>query len=166
VEHTLSSIAPFDWHGFFQRYVYEISPHPPSDDLARAGWRLVFNATPNKFISARSSTSHFMNYWYSLGINLTGKGEIMNVREDSPAWKAGLAPGVKVLAVNGQEFDPDALEAIVKYTQHSSDNIVFIADNEGTVGTYTMNYHGGLRYPHLQRISGTPDMLAKIMAAH
>jgi predicted metalloprotease with PDZ domain len=162
VEKTLDSVVPYDWHGFFQRYVYEISAHPPSDDLARAGWRLVYNEKPNKFIEARGSLFHSLTYWYSLGLNISGKGDVTDVREGSPAWQAGLSPGVKVLAVNGQEWDPDALEYAVKSRQ----NVVFIANNNGSVGTYTLNYRGGLRYPHLERISGTPDMLAKIMAAH
>lgn len=166
VEQTLSSVVPYDWHDFFQRYVYDVSPHPPSDDLARAGWRLVYNDKPNKFIQARDALSHSLTYWYSLGLNLSGKGDIEDVRENSPAWKAGLAPGIKVLAVNGQEWDPDALEYAVKTAQHGSTNVVFIADNDGAVGTYTINYHGGQRFPHLVRIPGTPDMLAKIMAAH
>jgi predicted metalloprotease with PDZ domain len=166
VEKLLSSVVPYDWHGFFQRYVYEVSPHPPSDDLARAGWRLVYNDKPNKFIAASEALRHNMNYWYSLGININGKGEIRNVRENSPAWKAGLSPGVKVMAVNGQAWDPDALEFAVKATSGASSTVTFIADNNGAVGTYTLDYHGGLRFPHLERIAGKPDMLAKIMAAH
>jgi hypothetical protein len=27
-----------------------------------------------------------------------------------------------------------------------------------------IDYHGGLRYPHLQRIAGTPDRLGDILA--
>ena len=166
VEKLLSSVVPYDWHGFFQRYVYEVSPHPPSDDLARAGWRLVYNDKPNKFIEASEALRHSMNYWYSLGLNINGKGVIRNVRENSPAWKAGLSPGVKVLAVNGQEWDPDALEFAVKATRDASSRVTLIADNNGTVGTFTLDYRGGLRFPHLERIAGKPDMLAKIMAAH
>ena len=166
VEKTLTSVLPYDWHGFFERYVYQVSEHPPSDDLARAGWRLVYNDKPNKVIQARAALRHSQNYWYSLGLAISGKGMVQDVRENSPAWKAGLAPGMTVLAVNGQEWDPDVLEYAVKTAQHSSTNVAFIANNQGFVGTYTMNYHGGLRYPHLQRIPGKPDMLAKIMAAH
>lgn len=166
VERTLSSVVPYDWHGFFERYVYQVSEHPPSDDLARAGWQLVYNSKPNLFIKTRSAHTHSQNYWYSLGMNIADKGQVLDVRENSPAWKAGLSPGVKVLAVNGQEWDPDVLEYAVKTAAHSSAGIAFIADNDGAVGTYTVNYHGGLRFPHLVRIAGTPDMLAKIMAAH
>lgn len=164
VEQTLSSVVPYDWHGFFERYVYQVSPHPPGDDLARAGWRLVYNQKPNKFIEADAKVSHSLDYWYSLGLRLSDKGEVHDVREHSPAWKAGLSPGVKVLAVNGQAWDPDALEYAVKTAAHSSDNVVFIGDSDGAVGSYTMNYHGGLRYPHLVRIAGKADMLAQIMA--
>jgi predicted metalloprotease with PDZ domain len=166
VEKLLSSVAPYDWHGFFQRYVYEVAPHPPSDDLARAGWRLVYNDQPNKFMEASSALRHNANYWYSLGMNVSGKGQVQDVRENFPAWKAGLAPGTRIIAVNGQEWDPDALEYAVKTSREASANIVLIADNNGTIGTYTISYHGGLKYPHLVRIPGKPDMLAKIMAPH
>jgi predicted metalloprotease with PDZ domain len=166
VEKLLDSVAPYDWHEFFQRYVYEVAPHPPSDDLTRAGWRLTYNDKPNKFIEASSALRHSANYWYSLGMNVSGKGDVRNVRENSPAWKAGLSPGTRIIAVDAQEWDPDALEYAVKTAQHSSENIVLIASNNGTVGTYTISYHGGLRYPHLVRIPGKPDMLAKIMAPH
>lgn len=166
VEKLLSSVVPYDWHAFFQRYVYEVSTHPPSGDLARAGWRLVYNSKPNTFIQAGEALSHSVNYWYSLGVNITDKGDVEDVRENSPAWKAGLSPGVKVLAVNGQAWAPSVLAYAVKTAQHSSTNIAFIADNNGGVGTYTMSYHGGQRFPHLVRIAGKPDMLAKIMAAH
>jgi predicted metalloprotease with PDZ domain len=166
VEKTLGSVAPYDWHGFFQRYVYEVSPHPPSDDLARAGWKLIYNDKPNKFTQAESMLRHRLDYWYSLGFMIDAKGEIRDVREDSPAWKAGLAPGITVLAVDGQEWDPDTLEYVVKNTQHSQQTITLIGNNDGSVGTYTFTYRGGLRYPHLVRVPGKPDMLAKIMAAH
>lgn len=166
VEQLLGTIAPYDWHGFFQRYVYEVSPHPPSDDLERAGWRLVYNDKPNKFVEANDSIRHSQTYWYSLGMNVNNKGAVRDVRENSPAWKAGLSPGVKLIAVNGQEWDPDALQYAIKSAQHSSAPIAFIGSNNGAVGTYTVDYHGGLRYPHLVRIPGKPDMLAKIMAAH
>jgi len=30
----------------------------------------------------------------------------------------------------------------------------------------SLNYHDGLKYPHLERIPGTTDMLSEIMAPH
>ncbi len=164
VEGLLNGVAPYDWHNFFERYVYQVSEHPPTDDIARAGWRLVYNDTPNKFVQARSGLEHGITQWYGLGIEISGEGTIQDVRENSAAWKAGLAPGTKILAIDGQQFDPDVLDYSLKQAQHSTRPMVFIANSGGNVGTYTINYHGGARYPHLVRIKGTPDMFAKIMA--
>jgi len=166
VEQTLNEVAPYDWHGFFERYVYEVSPHPPYDDIERAGWRLVYNAKPNDFIDADNAEEHSLDYWYSLGVHLTSEGVVHDVRKGSPAWNAGLADGAKIVAVNDQQFDPDALEFAVKSAQHSRSPIALLASVNGWYGTYALNYHGGLRYPHLVRISGRPDTLSKIVAPH
>ena len=166
VENLLDSVYHYDWHGFFQRYVYSISQHPPSDDLARAGWRLVYTDKPNEFIEARESLGHGIDDWYSLGMTLRGDGTVDDVRENAPSWKAGLAPGMKILAVDGQTFSPDVLAYAMKNAQHSTEPMTFIADNAGQVATYRVDYHGGERYPHLVRIKGVPNMLAKIMAPH
>ena len=32
------------------------------------------------------------------------------------------------------------------------------------IQTIRLDYHGGLRYPHLERIPGTPDRLSQIHA--
>lgn len=160
VERILNSITPYDWHGFFQRYVYQVSVHPPEDDLARAGWRLIYNDKPNKYASG---PRFGLNEWYSLGLAMSPDGTIFDVKENSPAWNAGLSPGVKVLAVDGQAFAPDALAYAIKNARHSRAGIVFIGNNDGNVGSYSVNYHGGERYPHLVRIKNVPDMLKKIM---
>ena len=36
---------------------------------------------------------------------------------------------------------------------------------QGSLRTVAVDYHGGLQYPHLQRIEGTPDYLGDIIAA-
>lgn len=164
IERLLNSVYHYDWHAFFQRYVYSVSTHPPTGELARAGWRLVYNDKPNPFVQAQEALGHGVNDWYSLGMRIGGDGAIGDVREGSPSWHAGLAPNMKILAVDGQTFSPDVLAYAIKSAQHSTQPISFIAENAGQVATYTVNYHGGERYPHLVRIKGVPDMLAKIMA--
>jgi len=32
--------------------------------------------------------------------------------------------------------------------------------------THRLDWHDGLRYPHLERIDGRPDVLAEILRAH
>ncbi|HVA32770.1 MAG TPA: hypothetical protein VNG31_01405, partial [Candidatus Baltobacteraceae bacterium] len=55
IENLLNEVQPYDWHAFFDKYVYHVAVHPPSDELARAGWKLVYNDKPNRFISAEET---------------------------------------------------------------------------------------------------------------
>lgn len=162
VEDLLHSVAPYDWHDFFTRYVYQVSIHPPTDMLARSGWRLVYNATPNVYVRQRGG----QNLWYSLGLNVGRDGTVSDVREGSPAWNAGLGVGMKIVAVNSQSYDGDALTYAMKTAQRTHAPIAFLASNGGYFSTYNVRYAGGARYPHLVRLAGKPDMLAPIMAAH
>ncbi len=166
IESLLNQVTPYDWHGFFQRWVYSVAPHPPSNDLARAGWRFVYTDKPNEFDEASQDLNKFIEDWYSIGINPGSDGGIGDVRLGSAAWKAGLSAGMKIVAVDGQEFSGETLQWAIKNAQHSSEPITLLVSQNGFYNTLSLNYHGGLKYPHLVRIPGKPDMLAKVMAPH
>jgi predicted metalloprotease with PDZ domain len=166
IEALLEQVEPYDWHAFFDKYVYHTSVHPASDELARAGWRFVYSEKPNAFITAGESDNHGITGWYAYGANLNAQGVVREVREGSPAWRAGLAPGMHILAVDSQAFSPDVLEYAIGKAQHSTAAISLITSQTGWFQTLSLDYHDGIRYPHLERIDGTPDMLAAIMAPH
>lgn len=166
IEQLLHEVTPYNWHDFFQHYVYEIAPHPPSDDLARAGWKLVYTDVPNKFDSVSDEQRERITRWYSLGVRLNGAGEISDVRKDSPAWNAGLAPHMEVLAVNEQGFSEEVLDYAIQSARHTVAPIRILVKQGDWFRTYAVSYHGGLRSAHLVRISGTPDMFAQIMRPH
>ncbi len=54
------------------------------------------------------------------------KGTMRDVRDGSAAWKAGLAPGMTILAVNGQAYDSELFNDALKKAQHSTAPIVLI----------------------------------------
>jgi predicted metalloprotease with PDZ domain len=166
IENLLNEVEPYDWHAFFQKYVYQISVHPPTDMLARSGWKMVYTSKPNEFIEAMQASEPGVLGWYAYGADLNEEGVVRDVRQGSAAWRAGLAPGMHILAVNGQQFSPDALAYAVRVAEHSGAPISLITTQTGWYQTLSLEYHGGARYPHLERIAGTPDMLAQIMAPH
>ncbi len=166
IESLLNDVQPYDWHAFFERYVYSVSPHPPSGDLARAGWRLVWSEDSNAFIEAGEAMRHYDDESFGVGLFLDDTGKILSVRQGSAAWNAGLGPNMTILAVGNQAFSPKVLHYVLREATHASGTIPFVVQQDGWVNTYELNYHGGLRYPHLERIPGTPDMLAQIMAPH
>ena len=108
--------------------MYHVDVHPPNDELARAGWRIVYNEKPNEFIKAEQADDHGIVGWYSYGANLTTEGVVRDVREGSPAWRAGLAPGMHVLAVNGQQFADDVLT--VRRKARAAFDRADLADND------------------------------------
>jgi predicted metalloprotease with PDZ domain len=166
IERLLNEVLPYDWHAFIQQRIYELAPTPPAAELARAGWKLVYTSKPNEFIEAFEALQHANVQWYSYGLQIGKDDTITDVREGSPAWQAGMAPGMKIAAVDGQAYADDVLKYVSTQAEHSTGPTTFLVAQDGWYRTFEVNYHGGPKYPHLVRIAGTPDMLAKIMAPH
>jgi predicted metalloprotease with PDZ domain len=166
VEATLNTVEPYDWHGFFEKYVYSVAEHPPTDMIERSGWRFVYTEKPNDYITASESRRHSINAWYSIGATFNGKGVVTDVRENGPAWKAGLAVGESIQAIDGQAFDSDAFDYALRHAQHATAPIALLVSQNGWYTTIDVDYHDGPRYPHLERIDGKTDMLAEIMRPH
>jgi len=166
IERFLGEVAPYDWHGFFQRYVYSIAPEPPTDEIERAGYRYVLTDKPNTYLANSEKVGKKIISWLDVGLSLDNDGNVKDVREDSPAWNAGLGIGMKIVAINDREFTRDAWIAAVKATSASVTPIVLLVNHSGNYQDITLNYTGGLKYPHLVRIKGTVDMLTDIVRPH
>ena len=166
LEHYLSEVVPYDWHGFFQKYVYSIAPLPPTDMLARAGWKLVYTDKPNFYANGRGGPKAGVNSWYDVGVQFGHDGMVGDVRQGSAAWNAGLAPSMQVIAVNDEAFTPEIWTAAVTAAKGGTAPIVLRVKQGTWYSEISVNYHDGLKYPHLERIPGTTDMLAEIMAPH
>lgn len=164
VERYLNQVVPYDWHGFFEKYVYSIAPVPPADEIERAGYTLVFNDTPNKFVNGRGGRG--VGAWFDAGMQIGATGAISDVRENSAAWKAGLAPGMQIVGVNGREFSADLWTQAIKDAKNSSAPLHLLIKQGHWYQTADLDYHDGLKYPHLERVAGTADMLSEIMRAH
>jgi predicted metalloprotease with PDZ domain len=161
---TLNSVEPYDWAGMLRARLDSHGPGAPLDGLARGGWRLVFKDEPSTSIKENDSADGTQNFLYSLGVNLGKEGKVVEVFWGSAAFKAGVAPGMTVVAVNGKAYTharlKDALKAAKADPKQSTELLVRSAD---TFHTVSLDYHDGLRYPYLERIEKTPDLLSSIM---
>ncbi len=166
IEHYLNEVVPYDWHGFFQKYVYSIAPQPPTGELARAGYKLVFNSTPNVYAGGRAAVTHAVYSWYDAGVRFSKDGNVQDVRQNSAAWNAGLAPGMRRMAVDGRQFSAAVWNAAIAATATSSAPVALIVKQCTWFERLSLDYHGGRKYPHLERIPGTTDMRAEIMRPH
>jgi predicted metalloprotease with PDZ domain len=166
IERLLNEVAPYDWHAFFQHHVYEPTRLPPTGELARSGWRLVYNAEPNLFLGADDTVDLTGYQWSSYGFNVGKDDTLSDVRAGSPAWQAGLSPGMKIEAVDGQAYSPDVLRYVMTQAEKSKQPTAFLVSQDGWFRTIEVSYFGGPRYPHLVRIKDKPDLLGQIMAPH
>lgn len=158
---ALNAVLPYDWAGFLHARVDAIGAPAPLDGLARGGWKLVYTDKP----AAGADSGRFgTDFNYSLGMTLGKDNKIGGVAWNSVAFKAGLAPGMVVVAVNGEAASADVLKDAVTAAKSDKKPIVLLVNSFDHINTVQLDYHDGLRYPHLQRIEGTPDRLSQIYA--
>lgn len=162
---ALNSVARYDWAGYFHQLLDGTSDHAPLKGLTDSGWKLVYSGDTNPYEEARGVIHHFTRTLFSVGFTTNDEGVIGDVLWNSSAFKAGLAPGMKLVSVNGLTFSPQVfLREIADSSKPGHGKLVFVASGSGTTGTYTLDYGGGLRFAHLQRIQGTPNYLDHIIA--
>ena len=161
---SLNRVMPYDWATFLRQRIYDVKADAPTGGITNGGWRLEYSSQPNVRMAGSEQERGYRNFFYSLGIFVTNDGLITDVKPDSPAWAAGLAPGMKILGRNNQPYSNDALATVISAATASTSPISLQADNGGVIGNYNMDYHGGLRYPHLVRTEGQTDYVSQIAA--
>ena len=67
-------------------------------------------------------------------------------------------------AVNDQKFSIANLHEAILSAEKTKAPIKLLLKREDEFITVTLDYHGGLRYPHLERVEATPDRLDQILA--
>jgi predicted metalloprotease with PDZ domain len=165
VVNTLNQVATYDWRGFWTERLTNHGPGAPLTGIEESGWRLVYDETPSELVKARKRELKEVNAEYSIGLLLEESGNIVDTVEGMPAAKAGIGPGMKVVAVNGSRFSADVLSDVLRAAKHSSDPIELLVENTDYYRIYKVDYHGGEKYPHLVRNESKPDVLTQIIKA-
>ena len=161
---ALGKIVPYDWKGFFAERVYAVQPRAPLGGIEGAGWKLVYTDRPNEFQKLRAKSSKLSDESFSLGIWVKEDGTVADIVTGSPAWEAGLGPGMKIVAVDGRAWTAEVLPEEVKAAKGSSAPIEIAVQQGDALKTFRVNYHDGERYPHLERDASRPDLLGAILA--
>ncbi|HZF10337.1 MAG TPA: M61 family peptidase [Thermoanaerobaculia bacterium] len=161
---ALGKLVPYDWRGFFAERVYAVAPRAPMGGLAAAGWKLVYTDRPNEYQKARARSVKQIDATFSVGLLLKDDGTIDDIVIGSPAWQAGLGPGMKLTAVDGRKWAAEVLSEEIQAAAKSTAPIELTVEQGNAVKTFRMSYHEGERYPHLERDEKRPDLLEAILA--
>jgi len=159
---ALDKIAPYDWKTFLRT---RLDGHEKiTDGIAAEGWKLVYTDKPSDIADVLAKRYHAIDFTYSAGFSATDKGGLRDVRWDGPAFKAGLAPGMTIVAVDGKDFSADNMKQAITEAKDGSAPITLLVKNFDEFKTLHVDYHGGLKYPHLVRVDGKPDYLSQLYA--
>ena len=161
---TLDDIQPYDWSTYLRE---RLDGHSSLlGGIASHGWKLVYTDKPSPAVKAVESSRGFTDLTYSLGLSINKTGDIGDVLWDGPAFKAGVSPGMQVVAVNGKEFSSaNVKDAITAASKDKTAPIQLLVKNFDEYKTVNVDYHGGLKYPHLERMPGTADQLDVLLKA-
>jgi predicted metalloprotease with PDZ domain len=161
---TLNAIVPHDWASFLAERVDRPSKEAPKNGLTLGGYRLVYGDTPGTTTKSVETTAKVTDQSFGVGMIVKNDGEISSVIWDSPAFKAGLTVGAKIIAVNGTEFSQDIFKSALKDSKDPKKPVEIILKRDKSFRNIRLDYSGGLRYPRLEKIGegdGSLDRLLK-----
>ncbi|HXB62569.1 MAG TPA: hypothetical protein VNU94_06960, partial [Acidobacteriaceae bacterium] len=161
---ALNAVQPYDWAGFLKTRIYDLAPNTPEDGFTRGGYKLTYTDTEPAWRAYFEKTAPSISFAYSLGFAVAPDGTIGNVWWDSLAYKAGIVPDMHLIAINDKAFSIAQLRQSLLDAEKSPDPIRLTVKRDDNVTVIPIDYHGGLRYPVLERVDGTPDRLDDILA--
>jgi predicted metalloprotease with PDZ domain len=158
---ALNKVVPYDWTAFLRTRLDSIAPKTPDEALLNSGWQITYSDQPNEIQSDRDAVQKVTTLMSSIGLIAKDDGTINEVLYNGPSYDAGLGPGMKITQVGGKSFSPASLKDAVAASATSP--VQLTVTNGPQVDTRTIDYHGGPRYPHLQRVQNRPDLLDEIL---
>ena len=168
---ALNRVQPYDWANFLHNWLEGVGQQVPLlSGIDASGWRLVYSDQPSRYQNALENvgpgelSSNGVNAMFSVGLFLNGEGRVEDVLWNGPAFRAGLAPGMTLVAIDGHPYSTTVLQSEIARVQKNKKPLQITAKGDGVTALYTVTYEEGLRYPHLVRIPGTTDYLQQILA--
>lgn len=159
---ALNAVEANDWASFFAARLNSNSPGAPLGGITNGGYKLTFTDSQNEITRHTEVYERGTNAWFSLGFKLSDLS-VQDVLIGSIADGAGLGPGMKIVAINGRKASDELLHNAIREGKGSSAPIELIVENQGFFKVVKLDYHGGEKYPHLEREGKGPAILDEII---
>lgn len=157
---ALNDVTPHDWKPFLERRISVTEGDGPLDGITRGGWKLVYSDKFTDLFKAREYDERVVNLAASIGFILSDDGKVNDVIPGTPADKAGIGPGMKIIGVNDRKFSSERMRNAVAATK-TGQKLRLLLENLDYFRTVTLTYAGGERYAQLVRGAGA-DRLSEI----
>jgi predicted metalloprotease with PDZ domain len=161
---TLNAVQPYDWRNYLQHRVYDIAPKAPLEGITDGGYKLVYTPEPTKWIKSAEKNSKNNDLTYSGGFVVGNDGKVSSVLWDGPAFNVGVTVGTQIVAVNGRTFSGDALKQAIKSAANNGPAPQLLIHDGDVYRTVVLDWHGGLRYPRLEKVGKGQGSLDALLA--
>jgi predicted metalloprotease with PDZ domain len=162
---NLNAVVPNDWRAFIDRHLNGRDNQALLGMFDRSGWKLEYSAVKNDYAEYQQKRRENVDRQWSIGLRINKDDEIIDTVESRAAAKAGVGPGMKLIAVNGKKYTDDVLDAAIAAAQQSRQPIELLVENAEFYKIFKVEYYDGPRFPHLVRVDGKPDVLSKVLEA-
>ncbi|WP_428631076.1 M61 family metallopeptidase [Sphingopyxis sp.] len=161
---ALNAVHPYDWAGFLRQRLQTPGQAAPVAGIERAGYRLVWRDTPNVYDRDRMAQAKNYDLTHSLGLTIDKDAVATGILWDSPAFKTDIVNGTKIIAVDGTSYSKERLEAAVRAATDGKTPVRLLVERGGRYRQIDIAYHGGLRWPHLEKTGSGPDWFDRLLA--
>lgn len=161
---ALNAVHPHDWAGFLRERLQTPGQPAPVAGIERAGYRLVWRNAPNVYDRDRMAQAKNLDLTHSLGMTVDKDGTASAILWDGPAFKADIVNGTKIIAVDGTSYSKDRLETAIRDATDGKTPVRLLIERGGRYRQIEIDYHGGLRWPHLEKTGGGPDWFDRLLA--
>ncbi|HXM66210.1 MAG TPA: hypothetical protein VN911_05725 [Candidatus Acidoferrum sp.] len=165
VVNALNQVVAYDWRGFWTERLTNHGPGAPLGGIEGSGWKVVYDENQSEMERGAENNFHVVNASASIGVELREDGTITDTVEAMSAARAGIGPGMKLMAVNGRKYSPEVLSDALRAGKGGTAPLELLVENTDYYKAYKLDYHDGNRYPHLVRDESKPDLLTEIYQA-
>jgi len=162
---ALNAVHPYDWAKFLHEHMQLPGQPAPVAGIERAGYRLVWRDTPNAYDRGRMARAKTYDLTHSLGMVIDKDGVAGSILWDGPAFRADIVNGTKIVAVDGVAYAKDRMEAAIRAATDGKTPVSLLVERGGRYRTVDIDYHGGLRWPHLEKAGAGPDWFDRLLAS-
>lgn len=163
---ALETLQPGAWRAWLRRWLDATGDRDPLWGLHEAGWTLDYTDTPSAYFKQIESQRKIVNLLYSIGLIAGAEdGAVRDVAWPGAAFEAGLAPGMKIVAVDGEKYSAAVLKAAVKRGGGTPCEVDLLVQNLDRYTHHRLHIEQGLRYPRLVRDASRVDRLSAIITA-
>ncbi|WP_033074230.1 M61 family metallopeptidase [Sphingopyxis sp. MWB1] len=161
---ALNAVHAYDWASFMSERMQDAGRPAPVGGIEGAGYRLVWRDKPNVSDREKMASAKNANLVHSLGLVIDKNGVAGSILWDGPAFRADIVNGTKILAVDGMSYSRERIEAAIKAAADGKTPIKLLVERDGRYREVAIPYHGGLRWPHLEKVGSGPDWFDRLLA--